>query len=152
MRQPCAKAFLETPPSPSRSASHIPKGSCSFSPIALAFLAAINTQLAWTSSSVAGRNGVGIASARQVGSLGLTLTGSLDVDLFNTWIGEFLRDNSANLFRSKGVLSFKGQERKWVFQVRSSTCASRCWQVVGVLFRASQSDRPVVELAGKMVW
>eukprot|EP00903_Cladosiphon_okamuranus_P008958 g8572.t1 len=60
-----------------------------------------------------------VASTRhdsKVGSLGLTLTGSLDVDLFNTWIGEFLRDNSSNLFRSKGVLSFKGQERKWVFQ------------------------------------
>lgn len=58
-----------------------------------------------------------------MGSLGLTLAGSLDVDLFNTWIGEFLRENSANLFRSKGVLSFKGQERKWVFQVRE--CAGR---------------------------
>lgn len=68
------------------------------------------------------------SAARQVGSLGLTLAGSLDVDLFNTWIGEFLRDNSSNLFRSKGVLSFKGQERKWVFQVRfvdGQACASQ---------------------------
>lgn len=64
-----------------------------------------------------------MASVRQVGSLGLTLAGSLDVDLFNRWIADFLRENSANLFRSKGVLSFENQERKWVFQVRTYVCA-----------------------------
>eukprot|EP00904_Undaria_pinnatifida_P001632 jgi/Undpi1/1146/HiC_scaffold_10.g04608.m1 len=52
----------------------------------------------------------------QVGSLGLTLQGSLDVDLFNAFMGKFLQANSANLFRSKGVLAFKNQERKFVFQ------------------------------------
>lgn len=50
--------------------------------------------------------------------MGLTLSGNLDVDMFNKFMGEFLRENSANLFRSKGVLAFKDQERKYVFQVR----------------------------------
>lgn len=57
----------------------------------------------------------------QVGSLGLTLKGSFDVDLFNKFMGEFLEENSANLFRSKGVLSFKDQARKYVFQVTNNT-------------------------------
>ncbi|CAB1103553.1 unnamed protein product [Ectocarpus sp. CCAP 1310/34] len=52
----------------------------------------------------------------KVGSMGLTLSGNLDVDMFNKFMGEFLRENSANLFRSKGVLAFKDQERKYVFQ------------------------------------
>lgn len=47
----------------------------------------------------------------------MTFEGSLDVDLFNKFMAEFLRFNSENLFRSKGVLSFEGQERKFVFQV-----------------------------------
>ncbi|CAM9477880.1 unnamed protein product [Ectocarpus sp. 8 AP-2014] len=36
--------------------------------------------------------------------------------MFNKFMAEFLRENSANLFRSKGVLAFKDQERKYVFQ------------------------------------
>lgn len=48
----------------------------------------------------------------------MTFEGSLDVDLFNKFMAEFLNFNSENLFRSKGVLSFEGQERKFVFQVR----------------------------------
>ncbi|CAM9338796.1 unnamed protein product [Discosporangium mesarthrocarpum] len=31
-------------------------------------------------------------------------------------MGEFLRENSQNLFRSKGVLAFAGQDQKFVFQ------------------------------------
>lgn len=53
--------------------------------------------------------------------MGMTFEGSLDVDLFNRFMAEFLRFNSENLFRSKGVLSFEGQERKFVFQVRRQT-------------------------------
>ena len=47
----------------------------------------------------------------------MTLQGSLDVDKFNAFMGDFLRKHSADLFRSKGVLSFKNQDRKFVFQV-----------------------------------
>lgn len=59
-----------------------------------------------------------------MGSLGLTLQGSLDVDKFNDFIGEFLREHSANLFRSKGVLALKGQDQKFVFQVLYYTNSS----------------------------
>lgn len=61
-----------------------------------------------------------------MGSLGLTLQGSLDVDKFNDFIAEFLREHSADLFRSKGVLAFKGLDQKFVFQVlyyTNSSCA-----------------------------
>lgn len=56
----------------------------------------------------------------------MTFEGSLDVDLFNKFMAEFLKDNSANLFRSKGVLSFEGQERKFVFQVPNPLCVCLC--------------------------
>ncbi|CAM9831427.1 unnamed protein product [Scytosiphon promiscuus] len=52
----------------------------------------------------------------QVGSLALTLAGSLDVDIFNKFMQAFVVENSANLFRFKGVLSFKDQKPKFVFQ------------------------------------
>lgn len=52
----------------------------------------------------------------QVGSLGMTLQGSLELDKFNAFMGEFLKEKSADLFRSKGVLAFKNQDRKYVFQ------------------------------------
>lgn len=52
----------------------------------------------------------------QVGSLAVTLQGSLDVDRFNRFMAVFLQENSSNLFRSKGVLSFVGLDAKFVFQ------------------------------------
>ena len=51
------------------------------------------------------------------------MAGSFDVDMFNAFMGEFMNENSANIFRSKGVLSFEGQEKKWVFQVCVHMCA-----------------------------
>lgn len=48
----------------------------------------------------------------------MTLQGSLDVDRFNKFMADFLQENSANLFRSKGVLSFVGLDAKFVFQVQ----------------------------------
>lgn len=59
-----------------------------------------------------------LSVVEQVGSLGLTLRGSLDVDKFNQFMAGFLGKNSENLFRSKGVLAFANMSQKWVFQVR----------------------------------
>lgn len=55
----------------------------------------------------------------------MTLQGSLELDKFNAFMGEFLKEKSADLFRSKGVLAFKNQDRKYVFQVRNAWMPSR---------------------------
>ncbi|CAM9185627.1 unnamed protein product [Ascophyllum nodosum] len=52
----------------------------------------------------------------QVGSLGLTLRGSFDVDKFNVFMRKLLKERSEDLFRQKGVLAFKDQPQKFVFQ------------------------------------
>ena len=52
-----------------------------------------------------------------VGSVGLTLTGNLDPQKFNTFIGNVLQNDSKNLYRSKGVVSLEGEgDTKFVFQ------------------------------------
>jgi len=52
-----------------------------------------------------------------VGSVGLTLTGNLDPQKFNTFIGKVLANDSKNLYRSKGVVSLEGEgDTKFVFQ------------------------------------
>jgi len=42
--------------------------------------------------------------------------GELNVNKLNRWIGELIRDKSADLFRYKGVLAVKGMDQKFVFQ------------------------------------
>ncbi|CAM9479893.1 unnamed protein product [Choristocarpus tenellus] len=36
--------------------------------------------------------------------------------MFNEFMGDFLAEHSQDLFRSKGVLAFAGQDQKFVFQ------------------------------------
>ena len=58
----------------------------------------------------------------------MTLKGSLELDKFNAFMGEFLGKHSADLFRSKGVLAFENQDRKYVFQVRAAqTLLQECF-------------------------
>lgn len=52
-----------------------------------------------------------------VGSVGLTLTGCLDPEKFNAFMGNLLQNNSKDLYRSKGVVSLEGEgDTKFVFQ------------------------------------
>lgn len=53
----------------------------------------------------------------QVSSVGMKFPGSMQVDKFNMFMSTLLQAKAADLYRSKGVLSFKGQgNTKFVFQ------------------------------------
>jgi G3E family GTPase len=51
----------------------------------------------------------------QVTSVGISEPGELDYGRFNNWIGDLLRDQGADIFRSKGIVSLKGMDKKLVF-------------------------------------
>ena len=40
----------------------------------------------------------------------------LDMEKFQTWFGELLRTKGQDILRSKGILDFKGEEERYVFQ------------------------------------
>ncbi|MFF2145085.1 CobW family GTP-binding protein [Kitasatospora sp. NPDC058190] len=51
-----------------------------------------------------------------VTSVGIDLEGELDEDRLNAWLGQLLRTQGADIFRSKGILAIAGGERQYVFQ------------------------------------
>merc|ERR1712110_860906 len=51
-----------------------------------------------------------------VSSVGITLVGDVDPDMFNTFVGNLLRAKSADIYRSKGVISLAGHDAKFVMQ------------------------------------
>merc|ERR1719287_422865 len=52
-----------------------------------------------------------------VSSCGISVDGFLDVAKFNIFMAELLQKRAADLYRTKGVLSFAGQgDTKFVFQ------------------------------------
>lgn len=52
-----------------------------------------------------------------VSSVGYSIEGNLDVPLFNTFMSNLLAEKAADLYRTKGILSFDGQgDTKFVFQ------------------------------------
>jgi len=80
-----------------------------------------------------------------VGSVGLTLTGCLDPEKFNAFMGNLLQNNSKDLYRSKGVVSLEGEgDTKFVFQGVHEQ----------VVFSPAQSPWtvPVAERVNKMVF
>ncbi len=52
----------------------------------------------------------------EVSSVGITVPGDLDPNRLNAWLGELLREKGVDIFRMKGILSIKGEERRFVFQ------------------------------------
>lgn len=52
----------------------------------------------------------------EVSSVGITVPGDLDPDRLNAWLGELLREKGVDIFRMKGILSIKDEERRFVFQ------------------------------------
>jgi G3E family GTPase len=52
----------------------------------------------------------------EVSSVGITVPGDLDPDRLNGWLGKLLSEKGVDIFRMKGVLSVKGEERRFVFQ------------------------------------
>jgi G3E family GTPase len=51
-----------------------------------------------------------------VGSIAITVPGELDVNQFQQWIGELLRTQGPDIFRTKGILNIAGQPDRYVFQ------------------------------------
>jgi G3E family GTPase len=51
-----------------------------------------------------------------VGSISLVVAGEIDVQKLNTWISELLRTQGQDIFRMKGILNIKGDDRRFVFQ------------------------------------
>jgi len=51
-----------------------------------------------------------------VKSLSLVSDTPLDLDKFQTWFGELLQTRGQDILRSKGILDFKGEDDRFVFQ------------------------------------
>ena len=51
-----------------------------------------------------------------VKSLSLTSDVPLDLDKFQTWFGQLLQTRGQDILRSKGILDFKGEDDRFVFQ------------------------------------
>jgi G3E family GTPase len=51
-----------------------------------------------------------------VSSVGITTPGDLDMGRLNKWLSGLLASKGADIFRMKGVLSIKGEDRRFVFQ------------------------------------
>ncbi|GAB4110534.1 MAG: GTP-binding protein [Roseiflexaceae bacterium] len=52
----------------------------------------------------------------EVSSVGITITGELDPNRLNAWLGNLLRTQGPDIFRMKGVLSIADQPNRFVFQ------------------------------------
>jgi G3E family GTPase len=51
-----------------------------------------------------------------VTSVGIEVEGDLDIGRVNDWIGRLLREQGTDIFRSKGILSIKDMDERYVFQ------------------------------------
>jgi G3E family GTPase len=52
----------------------------------------------------------------EVTSVGITTPGELDLDKFQKWLRELLASKGTDIFRMKGILSFRGMTERYVFQ------------------------------------
>ena len=52
----------------------------------------------------------------EVSSVGINTPGDLDLEKFQAWLRELLANQGPDIFRMKGVLSFAGEEERYVFQ------------------------------------
>jgi G3E family GTPase len=51
-----------------------------------------------------------------VGSIAITIDGSINVEKLNIWISELLRTQGQDIFRMKGILNIANDEHRFVFQ------------------------------------
>jgi G3E family GTPase len=67
---------------------------------------------------------------QEIRSIGITTPGDLDPDKLNEWIRQLLMTQGPDIFRMKGVLSLKGDPRRYVFQgvhMQLECVADRPW-------------------------
>ena len=53
---------------------------------------------------------------RDIGSVGLSMTGAVDPERFEVWLTTLLMELGPAVFRMKGVLHLEGEDRRYVFQ------------------------------------
>jgi G3E family GTPase len=53
---------------------------------------------------------------QSVSSVGISDFGAVDPDKFNPWLQNIIRTQGQDIFRMKGVLNVKDQDKRWVFQ------------------------------------
>ncbi|MFB8794228.1 MAG: GTP-binding protein [Microcoleus sp.] len=51
-----------------------------------------------------------------VTSVAIVESGAIDGNKFSDWIGELLRTQGTDIFRTKGILNIAGEEKRFVFQ------------------------------------
>jgi G3E family GTPase len=49
-------------------------------------------------------------------SVALTIEGDVDPDKFMPWINQYIQTEGPSILRSKGILAFKAEPRRFVFQ------------------------------------
>merc|ERR1712207_64953 len=54
--------------------------------------------------------------SHDISSVSFYFEGDFDLDKINNWMGMFLMERSADIFRMKGILSIKDWEEKFIFQ------------------------------------
>ena len=59
---------------------------------------------------------VALAHSDPVGSVSLQLTGELDLDAVNDWLGDLLQERWQDMYRMKGVLAIQGFPERYVVQ------------------------------------
>jgi len=47
---------------------------------------------------------------------GFVIQGEFDMNLFNRWMGQLLREKGKDIYRMKGVLAVQGMANRFVFQ------------------------------------
>jgi G3E family GTPase len=52
----------------------------------------------------------------EISSVGLECGGALEATQFHGWIGTLLQQQGQNIFRCKGTLKFRGEQKRYVFQ------------------------------------
>ena len=52
----------------------------------------------------------------EVTSVGLEISGDLDQEKFQRWLSRLLRERGQDIYRSKGVLSLRGKDERYIFQ------------------------------------
>ena len=51
-----------------------------------------------------------------ISSMSFEVAAPIDPEKFNAWIGGLLQDNGPDLLRTKGILSYAGEDRRFAFQ------------------------------------
>jgi G3E family GTPase len=63
-----------------------------------------------------GHGGLKVVHDDQMQSVSLTIDGDVDPNKFMPWVNDLVQREGPNILRSKGILAFKGEPKRFVFQ------------------------------------